>query len=140
MTPKAPFTGRVLAGGLLVMDRPKDYAHHVRRLAGQYVEVIVRKQRVKRSLPQNKWHWGVAVPMIANYCGYDRHEHERMHYELVALCFGTTPGRFTGMAIPNARSSELSTAEFSKLMEWEVRWAAIEHGLVIPLPNEVEAA
>ena len=139
MTPKAPFTGRVLAGGLLVMDRPKDYAHHVRRLAGQYVEVIVRKQRVKRSLPQNKWHWGVAVPMIAEKCGYDRHEHERMHYELVALCFGTTRGK-NGVEIPNKQSSELTTADFSKLMEWEVLWAAIEYDLVIPLPNEVEAA
>jgi len=131
------FRGRVLDGGLLCLDRPKDYARHVRSLAGKYVEVLVRQQRTKRSNQANRWHWGIAVAMIAEYLGYDKHEHEQVHYALVAKCFGTRV--VNGLEVPNVRSSRLSTAEFSELMEWEVRYAAQEWGLIIPLPNEVAA-
>ena len=48
------FTGRVLPGGLLVIDHAKDYARHVRSLHGRFVEVIVRKQHVQRSPQANR--------------------------------------------------------------------------------------
>lgn len=140
MTPVPLFKGRVLPGGLLVLDRPKDYARYVRSFAGAFIEVTLRKQRSKRSLDQNAWHWGVALPIIAQELGYDRHEHDVLHYALVAKCFGVHHDAKLQQDIPNVRSSKLSTAEFSQLMEWEVRWAATEYGIVVPLPNESEAA
>jgi hypothetical protein len=137
--PTPLFTGRVLQGGLLVLDRPKDYAKHLRSLAGQYVEIVARKRRSKRSLDQNAWWWGKCLPLIAEELGYDKHDHDALHYALVAKCFGTHMDPKLNVDVPNARSSQLSTAEFSELMEWVVRWAATEYGIVIPLPNEVAA-
>lgn len=106
--------------------------------AGQRVEVVVRKHRSKRSDRQNRWWWKIAVPLIANELGYDRHEHEDVHYALVAKCFGTHVDKLTGLEVPNARSSQLTTKQFSELMEWAVRWAAVEYGLELHLPGELE--
>ena len=110
------------------------------QLAGVAVDVVVKKHRNKRSDRQNRWHWGIAVPLIAHELGYDKHEHEDVHYALVAKCFGTHWDDKLKQEIPNVRSSELTTAQFSELMEWEIRWAAQEYGIVVPLPNEAETA
>ena len=72
--------------------------------------------------------------MIAHELGYDKHEHDDVHYALVAKCFGTHVK--LQQEIPNVRSSHLTTTQFSELMEWEVRFAAQELGVVVPLPNE----
>jgi len=109
-------------------------------LAGREVEITIKVQRERRSTKQNAWWWGIAVPLIAHELGYDKHEHDKLHYALVSLCFGTTVDSVTKQEIPNVRSSHLTTVQFSELMEWVVRWAASEHGIVIPLPNESEAA
>lgn len=109
-------------------------------IAGKEVEIVIKVHRDRRSTKQNAWWWGIAVPLIAHELGYDRHEHDRLHYALVSLCFGTTVDAVTKQEIPNVRSSQLMTVQFADLMEWAVRWAAQEHGIVIPLPNESEAA
>lgn len=111
---------------------------HLRKLAGQRVDVVVRKHRNKRSDKQNAWWWSIAVPLIAHELGYDKHEHEELHYALVAKCFGTHVDQRLGLEVPNKRSSALTTVEFSELMEWAVRWAATEHGINVPLPGEAE--
>lgn len=113
---------------------------YLKGLAGRAVDVVVRPHREHRSDKQNKWHWGVAVPLIAHALGYDKHEHEDVHYALVAKCFGTHIDPILKQELPNVRSSALKTTQFSELMEWEVRWAAQELGIVVPLPNEAEMA
>ena len=75
---------------------------------------------------------------MAEGLGWDHHERQALHYELVKLCFGTHTDPITGFEIPNVRSSKLDTAEFSKFMEWIVRWAMDEHKIYIPLPSEVD--
>lgn len=109
-------------------------------MAGKEVEIVIKVQRERRSTKQNAWWWGIAIPLVANELGYDKHEHDKLHYALVSLCFGTTVDAVTKQEIPNVRSSHLTTVQFSELMEWAVRWAASEHGIVIPLPKESEAA
>lgn len=109
---------------------------YLKTLAGQRVDVVLKPHREKRSDRQNRWWWGIAVPLIAHELGYDKHDHDELHYALVALCFGTHHDEKLNMTIPNARSSQLTTAQFSELMEWAVRWAAQEHGIQVPLPGE----
>lgn len=135
------FFGRVLPGGLLVLDKSRDYARFVRSFAGKYVELTLRKRRTKRSNAQNRWLFGVAYEVILEHCGYDVHERREMklafHYEMVKRCFGARHDDRLNVDVPNARSSQLSTAQFSEYMEWLVRqWAEV--GCVIPLPNEVD--
>lgn len=134
------FHAEVSADGKLVpveAERGRRRAY-LQSLAGTQVEYVIRPHRRRRSDRQNRWHWGIAVPLIAVTLGYDRHEHEDVHYALVAKCFGTHVDPVLQQELPNKRSSALKTTEFSELMEWEVRWAAQELNLVIPLPNEAE--
>lgn len=109
-------------------------------IADREVEIVIKVQRERRSTKQNRWWWGIAVPLIAHELGYDKHEHEAVHYALVAKCFGTTFDPVMQQEIPKVRSSQLTTVQFSELMDWAVRWAAQEHGIDVPLPNEAIAS
>jgi prophage tail gpP-like protein len=135
------FHGRVDENGtLLLLDDEKSVREaYQRRLAGKAVDVTIKVHRDQRSLDQNAWHWGVAIPILADALGYDKDEHDDLHYALVDECFGTHFEFRLQREVPNVRSSKLSTEKFSQFMEWEVRWAA-KQGIVIPLPNESEAA
>jgi hypothetical protein len=101
--------------------------------------VEIRSVQPTRTLGQNAWVWGVAYPAIADALGYEPHEHEDVHYGLVAKWGGEHFDKRLGMMVPNKRSSKLTTKEFSDYMEWLVRYAAKEcGGVVIPLPDEGE--
>lgn len=131
------FPGMFRDGGAFVPDDAAAFASHRRALAGKRSEVVIRPPKSKRSLVQNKWHWGIAVPMIAEALGYDRHEHDQVHYALVSKCFGVKQDPKLG-EVPNVSSSQLTVREFAELMEWEVRFAAQFCGVVLPLPGETE--
>lgn len=117
-----------------------------RRFKGGDFVVTLAKNSRKRSTSQNAWIWGVAYPLLADHLGYDHHEHERLHYDLLSVRFGTKavapllPGAPPRIE-PQRTSSELTTKEFSDYMDWLVRYAATEFGVVIPLPDDaMEAA
>jgi hypothetical protein len=112
--------------------------HYLRSLDGKAIEAIIRPKRHKRSLDQNAWIWGVAYPLLGECLGYDRHEHDLLHYALLGECFGTTYDQRFGRELPRVSSSKMTTKEFSDYMEWLVRWSATEHGCVIPLPGETD--
>ena len=124
------------AGKPAIDDMPR-YRAALRSFAGKRLEFVLRPPKSKRSTEANAWHWGIAVPMIAEAMGYDRHEHEQVHYALVSKCFGVRRDPKLG-EVPNKRSSGLTVQEFSELMEWEVRFAAEFCGIAIPLPSESE--
>lgn len=135
------FHGRVTDDGerIVFADQERFLRRgYLRQLAGKAVDMVVRPHRHRRSDRQNRWWWGVAVPLIAQELGYDKHEHEDVHYALVAKCFGTHVDERLKQEVPNKRSSALSTEDFSQLMEWSVRFSAQELGIVVPLPNESE--
>lgn len=119
-------------GSRLHLDRPQREA--LRTLAGKRVEI--RPAKSIRSLDQNAWIWGVAYPLIADAIGYDRHEHEDLHYGLVAKWGGEHFDKRLGAMVPNKRSSKLTTREFSDYMDWLVRFAAETLGVLVPLPDE----
>lgn len=131
-------TGRFNDHGQLCFSPEERVQYDARgkELAGKRVTLKVDVLRNTRSLRQNAWIWGVAYPLIAETIGYDRHEHDEMHYALVAKCFGTHTDEKLGAEVPNVRSSKLDTKEFGEYMEWLVRFAAQQWSCVIPLPDE----
>jgi hypothetical protein len=136
-------TGAVSNTGALVFDA--GHKDRLRRVAltmrGQRFQIALEPEKRKRSQRQNAWHWAVAVPMIAAACGYEPHDQagrDAVHYGLVMKCFGSTHHPQLG-DVPNVRSSHLTTAQFSELMEWEARFAATEFGLYLPMPDECAA-
>lgn len=136
------FHGEVTKDGRLVLDETErnQRRSYLDALAGKPVDVVVKVHREKRSLDQSRWEWGVALPIIGEALGYDKDEYDELHYALVAECFGTTFDQRIGREVPNVRSSQLNTAQYSEYMEWLVRWAAKTYGIIVPLPSESEAA
>jgi hypothetical protein len=130
-----PFYGRVLPGGLLVLDRPADYNRAVRALAGKHVEILLKRRRTKRSNPQNRYYFGVVVKLLAEHCGYDTQE---MHEALAMRFLRIEDCPITG-APRRKRTPQTDTAEFAEYLEHCIRLAA-ELGVVIPDAQNGKAA
>lgn len=129
------FSGRVLPGGLLVLDRRADYARHLRSLRGRFVEVIVRKQRTQRSLDQNAFLHAVVFPMLGDHFGYTIPE---VKLVLMGECFGWKS--LGAHEIPiQPSTSAMSVEDCTRFIEWVIPWAMVNHNVSIPLPNEVAA-
>lgn len=137
--PTPIFKGRVLPGGLLCLDRPKDYARYVRSFKGLFIELTLRKQRTKRSLDQNAYWHGIPFPLLQEALGYD--SIEELKYDLMGACWGWTRSK-AGHEIPiKPHTSSMSTAEGAEFTDWLVRFGAmLPSPVLIPLPNEAEAA
>lgn len=117
------FTGRVLPGGLLVLNRPKDYARYVRSFAGKYVEVTIRRQRTKRSNQANAFYWAYVLELIAEAAGYTKDEaHEALKYE-----FLREDG--DGPLVKVKSTASLSTEDFSAYVERCMALGATHYGI-----------
>lgn len=145
MRPIPEFVGTVGPDGKLRLEHRAEFDDYIHTFEDQRVVLTVRKFREQRSAAQNRWLWGKALPLIAEYCGYDEHETEDLHYDLLGVRFGTVEvePRFPGAphrVVPAKTSSQLTTAEFSEYMDWLVRFAAQKWGVMIPLPDESTVA
>ena len=124
------FTGRI-DRGKLILDTPQRYLVHLARLDGKPVELLIRKRRSQRSLPQNAYYWGVVVEILAEHFGYEK---EEMHVALKFKFLRTHDGD-----LPTGRStSKLTTVEFVNYTNEIIRWAAQEHQVFIPDPGQVD--
>lgn len=130
--PKA-FLGFVDDDGKFALTEPRAFRAHLQDLKGQEVVLMVKPRPRKRSLDQNAYWWAEPVKRLAEHCGYTP---SQMHYALLGECFGYSNGP-TGQPVPNKpSSSELTTQEFSQLIEWVLTWAPAELGVRIMAPNE----
>lgn len=126
--------GRVLPGGLLVLEHPTDYNRAVRGFAGKHVELTIRKRKTTRTSPQNRFYFGVVVKLLAEHCGYERDE---MHEALAMRFLRIEDCSITG-APRRKRTPQTDTEEFAQYLDSCIRLAA-ELGVVIPDPKDVAA-
>jgi hypothetical protein len=129
----------IVKNGIFRADRPAELKSRLTGLEGQRVQVTMQKRGAKVSLPQSRYWFGVVIPLLAEHFGYDMDERKALHYQLMAMCFGTRTETRLGveMEVVNVESmTKLSTADFEKLADWTRRWAAKEHSVYVPEPNE----
>ena len=137
------FRGSVTSDGRLELDgyEAQRRRRYLQALAGKPVELTVRVRRSKRSIQQLRWIRGIAIPILAEHLGYMEHEYDALHYQCLIECYGTDYDPRFGRELPRVRhTGDQNTKETAQYMEWLVTWAAVEHGCVIPLPGESEAA
>ena len=96
---------------------------------GTILEVMVRKAGKPRSLPQNRYYWGVVVKMLADFTG---HTAEEMH-DALKFQFLSHIDDSTGLTIVQSTTS-LSTVKFRNYCDDIQRWAAMYLELNIPDP------
>lgn len=110
------------------------------RMEGRKLALSIREHKLKRSLQQNAFHFGVVVPMVRqmfldegnNITQDETHafikQHVWRHVKHIRLPDGQL------MEVPET-STKLTTSEWEQNIEKTRAWAA-EFGLEIPLPNE----
>jgi hypothetical protein len=131
------FSGHVSDCGVLAVHEFRDYANHLRSLAGNRVEVIVRKLRSQRSLDQNAYLHGVVFPLIAAEQGDSV---EGVKFDLMGEKWGWTMTK-GGRHIPvKPHTAEMTVEECTQFIDWVIPWAAQTLNMRIPLPNEAEVA
>ena len=120
------------------MQDERAYRRDIRRMPEGPARLVISdesERRKQRSLDQNAYWWSVPVAILADHCGY---EPDQMHYVLLGEWRGYVDGSL-GKVPRCTSSSKLSTAEFTELIEWVQRWAAMELNVQIPAPNEAAA-
>ena len=128
------FRGFVDDSGKFALDYPAQFRAYVGRFKGEEVEIEFRKRRTKRSDRQNRYWWGVVIPLIAEHCGYS---HDEMHEALKAKFLGTEDMSRGLLRIGS--TAKLDTQAFAELTDRVVLWAAGDLGVIIP-PPEVDKA
>jgi hypothetical protein len=85
-----------------------------------------------RSVEANNYYWGVVVHMLSLETGYEKDE---MHEALKLKFLQWEPLE----GIPTTVStSKLSSDQFAEYVERIKRWAAIDLGVYIPSPNDLD--
>lgn len=105
------------------------------------LEITIESERHRRSNAQNRYWWGVIVEEVADHCGYEKHDHEAAHadivYHLMPEYRTERINRITGeVETVRASTREMPTGVFTELIERAFRWAAVDLGLHIQSPQE----
>lgn len=131
------FHGKVSEDGKLLLRDTEQALRRVylSRLVGHEVEVVIRRERVQRSLDQNAYIHAVPVPILADHFGYTLPE---MKLVLMGECWGWKADPISGREIPaKSSTAAMDVEECTRFIEWVIPWAMVNHGVDIPLPNEV---
>ena len=106
---------------------------------GNKVDIVIRKHKEKRTNEQNKYYWGVVIPILADYFGHDNAED--MHEDL-KLKFNPAESKIDQGKIIGGTTTKLSTVDFysaeDSYIERICRWAASEYSIFIPPPKKSE--
>jgi hypothetical protein len=97
--------------------------------------ITIEKTKQSRSLAQNRYYWGVIIPMLSSEFGYFKDEmHELLRRKFLSY---TKANPYTGEAEMFARSTtKLNTADMEIYLESIRAWALSEFAVYLPLPNE----
>lgn len=112
----------LIENGQLIMQDERSFAHHLQRLEGKIVDVIVKKfiPYKERTNKENRYFHGPVLDILSDHTGY-------------------TPEEMKGILkwifkVPS--TSGLSTVEMEKFLTQIRQWASIELNCYIPLPDE----
>ena len=140
MKDRIEYTGSVTEGGTLRITNRAKFDKELTRFAGKQVEIIVQKKRITRSLPLNKYWWGVVIPLVqerfeqlGNECSNeDVHEYLKGRYHYSEWVDEKT-GEVLRLPLSTTR---MTNTEFLTLIEKVKEFASTVLDVYIPDPNE----
>jgi len=136
---KPIFNGEI-RGGALVLFNQQRFNDYLKTLTGE-VEVVVSRRGRPRTNKQNRWYWGVAVKMIAEYAHEDPEKiHEFLKGEFCIqdiVVIKLKNGSEVTRKIPMS-TTQLLTTGFNKYKGDIQSWAREFLGLIIPDPEQVD--
>jgi hypothetical protein len=124
----------------------QDYVKQkLKQVDGQDVYVTIKKYRAKRSIKQNNWYYGVAIPMVQAFLAdtqgekYSKEDINQYHLNtIVKPVIEVKPIFNTPCTIYKIkRTSEMNTVEFMDFKEKiQLYWAQMD--LIIPDPDQTD--
>ena len=119
-----------IENGKLTLVQPELYERYLNSLRGE-CELIVRKWKKRRTGNQNKYYWGVIIPILCESSGYSNEEmHEALKWKFLR--------NMAREKLPTVKSTaELSTIEFKNYIDEITIWSAQE-GIIIPDPKQID--
>lgn len=134
------FHGRIdMAARLHLEETERDRRRvHLQALVGRRVEILIRKERVQRSVDQNAYLHAVPFPLLAAHFGDSI---EGVKYDLMGEKWGLKPSAVDPARLVPVKPStaSMTVEECTEFIDWLIPWALTEHGVSIPLPHEVAA-
>lgn len=131
MTKRATFIGKVEDDGSLSFKYPRVVKEFLHSLKGVEVDVQIGKHYKARTDKENKYYFGVIIPMVAEEIGEE--DKDIVHIWL-QIAVGNVK-EVHGVDIPKG-TSEMSTAEFEDYASKARMFASKFLHLYIPLPSE----
>ena len=132
------FDATVDESGKLHLHARQLFLEHIRTLAGQDIDITVRKA-TNRSNQQNRYYWGGVIPVVAEGLRQmgirmtAEQTHDLLKYRFLKIEFVTDDGEVLQSM---GRSKDLDTAEFNQYIEDIKQWAGEYLHIEIPEPNE----
>lgn len=140
---KPKFYATARAGRIEWQDREAVSRHMAKFPAGTEIELTISRKWKRRTQGAwdeetnfNGYYWAVPIRIISDYIGEE--DGDTTHY-WVQMAVGNVKSMPDGSKVP-AGTRHMSGAEFSDYCSRVRMWAAKDHGLNIPEPNEVDAS
>jgi len=117
----------------IIFANPENFAIDKAKLEGKEVVLSLDIRRKNRSINENRYLFGVVLPLIAEHLGYQDNDLESLwatiklevgHYQEIGKLNVPLP------------TKTLNTKEFEELMSRIRTWASAELGVYVPCPNE----
>ncbi|MCA9496799.1 MAG: hypothetical protein KC589_07670 [Nanoarchaeota archaeon] len=125
----------------LLKSNKKAIRTAIESFEGKQIRITIERKRKVRSTPQNRYYWGVVIPLIQSSfvdTWGERKTKEEIH-EFLKREFQFTEyvNENTGEIIKVGKSTtENTTVEFEEFMDDCRNFAQEWFGVIIPLPNE----
>lgn len=132
------FHGRVDGNARLVLEPREALMRrtYLRTLVNRNVELILRRERVKRSLDQNAYLHAQPFPLLAEHFGDSV---EGVKHDLMGECWGWKTSPITGLQVPvKPNTSDMTVDECTFFIDWLIPWALTQHGVDIPWPEKAD--
>lgn len=125
------FIGVIKDGKFIFADKTK-WLNYINTLEGEAVLTVKKiTKRTERSINQNRYYFGIPLKLISQHTGYTVDElHEILKFKFLK--------EHTDLGERIKSTTELSTVEFEQYLSDIRKWARVELGCYVPLPNEVE--
>ena len=132
---KQRFYGNVDEDGKLRLNNAQAFKDYKDQFKGQMIQLDLNQYKDTRSSNQNRYYWGVLVPVFADHFGMDNEEaHEALKWEHLRKKIKDRNGE---ERLTIGSTASMKTYEFEIYLEKLRRWGAMEFGLNIPEPNEL---
>lgn len=134
------FKCRIVGGELVPFDGAA-WREALRSWPHQILYAEFQDEKRVRSTRQNRYWWRVCIPAIAECWQHDKGwaavpPKDTVHGALVQAVFGTVD---TPLGPQRLSSTQLTTEQFSELIDWTRTYAINAYDVYIPSPNEVPA-